>query len=84
LVLTRENPDQPLVVQLCGSLIHEPRYLTAWPQPAPETILVVIVRDMDPAKIARLFDVFTGKLMIDTPDYDAVEQNPLATPGFNP
>ncbi len=83
LVLTTEKPDQPLVLQVSGHIMHQPEYLKKWSPGAEKTALVVIVQDMDPSIIRRIFDSLSGKVSIDTPDFEAIDNNPLSVPGFN-
>lgn len=83
LVQTTEQPTRPMVLQVSGKLIHPVEYLEKWPQETAETVLVVIVQNMDPSLISRVFDSFSGKIAVDTPDFDTIENNPLAIPGFN-
>ena len=47
-----------------------------------ETAVVVIFQNLDPSKIIRAFDSFTGKVAVDTPDFDTLGNNPLSVPGF--
>ena len=60
-----------------------PVRLAAWPEGSDrKTRLVLITQDLDEAYVRELFDAFTGKVMVDRPDRQAMMDNPLAVPGF--
>ncbi|MBE7244542.1 MAG: GTP-binding protein, partial [Actinomycetospora chiangmaiensis] len=44
--------------------------------------LVLILRDLDPAFVRKLWDAFLGRPRVDAPDAAALTDNPLAIPGF--
>ena len=46
--------------------------------------LVVITRDLEEDFVRRLFQAFTDNPQVDMPDRQALENNPLAIPGFKP
>jgi hypothetical protein len=46
--------------------------------------MVLIGSDLDESYVRRLFDAFTGRPSIDTPDREALENNPLSIPGIGP
>ena len=54
----------------------------AWPDDDHRPRLVMIVRDLAPKVIARLFNAFLGVPQVDTPDRAALTDNPLAPPGL--
>ncbi len=83
IVQTVENPDQPVVIHAVQHVFHPPATLPKWPDDDHRTRLVVITRDLDASFVERLFNAFTGKIATDTPDRKALEENPLAVPGFS-
>ncbi|MEC9343667.1 MAG: GTP-binding protein [Pseudomonadota bacterium] len=78
-----EGLDAPLVVHGVQGVFHEPEALDAWPDPDRSTRLVAILQDMDPEFIQRLFAGFAGIARTDTPDRQALAENPLAIPGMD-
>lgn len=78
-----EDPERPLVIHGVGRLIHPPARLPAWPEGPRGARLVLIGMDMDRDHVERLFAAFVGRPMVDTPDRVALEDNPLAVPGFS-
>jgi G3E family GTPase len=81
LVALADAPDRPLVVHGVQHVIHAPVHLEAWPDADHRSRLVLILRDLDPAFVTRLWDAFLGRPRIDAPDAAALTQNPLAIPG---
>ncbi|KQP42497.1 ATP-binding protein [Methylobacterium sp. Leaf104] len=81
LVALADAPDRPLVVHGVQHVIHAPVHLDAWPDGDHRSRLVLILRDLDPAFVARLWDAFLGRPRIDGPDAAALTDNPLAIPG---
>ncbi|PLX38384.1 MAG: GTP-binding protein [Hyphomicrobiales bacterium] len=77
-----EDPDHPVVVHGVQQVFHPPATLAAWPDDDHRTRLVFITRDMPEGFIRRMFDAFTGALAPDTPDPQAMTDNPLAISGF--
>lgn len=84
IVALTDDPDRPVVVHGVQSVFHPPARLPAWPDADHRTRLVLITRDLDKDYVDRLFGAFVGKPQIDTPDRDALENNPLSIPGFTP
>jgi len=78
-----EDPSRPLVLHAVQKLMHPPARLPAWPAGPRGTRLVLITFDMDEDYVRRLFSAFTGRPAVDAPDRAALEQNPLAIPGFS-
>jgi G3E family GTPase len=76
-----EDPERPLVLHGVQKVLHPPARLPAWPDGRRGTRLVLITMDMDEDYIRRLFAAVTGSPMTDTPDRDAIEDNPLAIAG---
>jgi G3E family GTPase len=81
LVALADAPDRPLVVHGVQHVIHAPVHLEAWPDADHRSRLVLILRDLDPAFVTRLWDAFLGRPRIDAPDAAALTHNPLAIPG---
>ncbi|MFG1242878.1 CobW family GTP-binding protein [Xanthobacter versatilis] len=82
IVKVAEEPDAPIVIHAVQHVMHPPARLPAWPDEDHRTRLVMIVRDLDPKVIARLFNAFLGVPQVDTPDRAALTDNPLAPPGL--
>ncbi|TNC15117.1 GTP-binding protein [Methylobacterium terricola] len=81
LVALADDPSRPVVVHGVQHVIHTPATLPAWPDGDTRSRLVLIVRDLDPAFVRRLWDAFLGRPAIDAPDAAALTGNPLAIPG---
>jgi G3E family GTPase len=61
LVCLEENPGQPLVVHAVQAVLHPPVFLDAWPDADQRSRLVLIVDDLDPAIVQRLWAAFLGE-----------------------
>ncbi len=83
IVKLQDDPSAPIVLHGVQHVMHPPTRLPEWPDDDHRTRLVMIVRDLDPAVIRRLFDAFLGIPAIDTPDRAALTDNPLAPPGLS-
>ena len=81
-VKVEEHPAQPLLVQVSGQIVHDFEKHEEWMFENTNTQLVVIAKNTDPKMIQTIFDAFIGNLAIDTPDRNAVMDNPLSIPGF--
>lgn len=79
-----EDPSRPLVVHGVQKLMHPPARLPAWPDEKRGTRLVLIGMDLPDDYVRRLFAAITNRPGIDTPDRQAVADNPLAIAGFRP
>ncbi len=77
-----EDDSGPLLVQMSGQIVHDPVKLDRWPEEIRCTQLVVIGKNLDMSMVNIAFNSFFGIAEIDTPDRDAITQNPLAIPGF--
>jgi G3E family GTPase len=78
-----DQPDRPVVIHGVQSIFHPPHRLQAWPDPADRRSRLVIITDgLDESYVRDLFDAFTGKVAVDRPDRQALEDNPLAVPGM--
>ncbi|CAM5405546.1 GTP-binding protein [Mycolicibacterium aubagnense] len=78
----KEDPERPLVVHGVQKLLHPPARLPAWPDGQRGTRLVLITLDMPEDYVRRLFSALTDRPAIDTPDRDALTNNPLAIAGL--
>jgi G3E family GTPase len=72
LVDIAETPGRPLLVHAVQSVLHPPVRLEAWPDADHESRLVMIVDDLDPALVERLWSAFLGH----RPAVDAVASSP--------
>ncbi|MBN8914252.1 MAG: GTP-binding protein [Rhizobiales bacterium] len=82
IVKLSEEPDTPVVIHAVQHVMHPPARLAGWPDDDHRSRLVMIVRDLDPKVIARLFNAFLGIPQVDMPDRAALTDNPLAPPGM--
>ncbi|MFG1396782.1 CobW family GTP-binding protein [Roseixanthobacter pseudopolyaromaticivorans] len=82
IVKLADDPDAPIVLHGVQHVMHPPTRLPAWPDDDHRTRLVMIVRDLDPAVVRRLFSAFLGVPQVDTPDRAALTDNPLAPAGM--
>ncbi|WP_029004241.1 CobW family GTP-binding protein [Azorhizobium doebereinerae] len=82
IVKLQDDPSAPVVLHGVQHIMHPPTRLPAWPDDDHRTRLVMIVRDLEPAVIQRLFEAFLGVPKVDTPDRAALTDNPLAPPGL--
>lgn len=76
-----EDPARPLVIHGVQKMLHPPARLPAWPDAVRGTRLVLIGIDLPQDYVQRLFSAFVNKPAIDTPDREAMENNPLAIAG---
>ncbi|CAM2937977.1 CobW family GTP-binding protein [Methylobacterium mesophilicum] len=81
IVALADDPEHPIVVHGVQHVFHAPLTLPAWPDPDHTSRLVLILRDLDPAFVQRLWDAFLGRPRVDAPDAAALTDNPLAIPG---
>ncbi|AOO83902.1 CobW family GTP-binding protein [Bosea vaviloviae] len=61
LVNLAEQPGQPLLVHAVQQILHPPLLLEAWPDADHRSRLVLIVRDIDPSVVERLWAAFLGQ-----------------------
>lgn len=79
----KDQPEKPVVVHGVQSIFHPPHRLAAWPDPSDRRSRLVIITDgLEEHYVRDLFDAFTGKVAVDRPDRQALEDNPLAVPGM--
>ncbi len=79
----KDTPDKPVVIHGVQQVFAPPIGLDAWPSDDRHTRVVVIGKGLPEDSIRKLFDAFTGNVAPDTPDRLALEQNPLAVPGYS-
>jgi G3E family GTPase len=77
LICLAEEPERPLVIHGVQHVMHPPLRLDHWPDADRRTRIVLIVRDLEPQSITRLFDAFLGRTSLDQPDRAAIFDNPL-------
>ena len=81
IVALTDDSDRPVVVHGVQHVLHAPITLDAWPDADHRSRLVLIVKDLDPAFVMRIWDAFLGRPAVDAPDRAALVANPLAIPG---
>jgi G3E family GTPase len=72
------DPDRPVVIHGVQHVFHPPVRLDAWPDDDHSTRIVLILKDLAPDFIDRLWAAFANLSRPDTPDAEALTQNPLA------
>lgn len=81
IVKLADDPERPLVLHAVQHVLHPPVRLPEWPDGTRTSRLVFIVDGLPEGFVRSLFDAFTGKPAVDTPDASAMLDNPLAIPG---
>ena len=74
--------ELPVLLQMSGHILHDPVPMREWPNDRVETRLVVIGTDMDLEKVRSAFNSFFEITLIDTPDREALTNNPLSISGY--
>ena len=82
IVQLAEDPDRPVVIHGVQHVFHPPATLDAWPDEDRRTRMVFITKDLPEGFVRKMFEAFSGALRPDTPDSDAMLNNPLAVSGF--
>ncbi|MBD8877549.1 CobW family GTP-binding protein [Roseibium polysiphoniae] len=82
IVQIAEDPDRPVVIHGVQHVFHPPATLEAWPDEDHRTRMVFITNDLPEGFVRRMFEAFSGALLPDTPDPQAMTENPLAVSGF--
>jgi G3E family GTPase len=77
IVKLAETPEQPVVIHGVQHIFHPPATLDAWPDADHRTRLVFIVNGIPARAVEDLFNAFLGLAKADTPDRDALADNPL-------
>lgn len=79
-----ENSSGPLLIQGVGGVLSEPSILPNWPSEDKTTRITVFLENIEADFIQRLFAGFVGTPLIDTPDKQALTDNPLSIVGMTP
>ncbi|PVB62044.1 GTP-binding protein [Labrenzia sp. 011] len=82
IVKLAEDPDRPVVIHGVQHVFHPPATLEAWPDDDHRTRMVFITKDLPEGFVRKMFEAFSGALLPDTPDSQAMTDNPLAVSGF--
>ncbi len=82
IVQLAEDPDRPVVIHGVQHVFHPPATLEAWPDGDRRTRMVFITNDLPEGFVRKMFEAFSGALLPDTPDHQALTDNPLAVSGF--
>jgi len=82
IVQLAEDPERPVVIHGVQHVFHPPATLEAWPDADHRTRMVFITKDLPEGFVRRMFEAFSGALLPDTPDHQALTDNPLAVSGF--
>lgn len=82
IVAIREDIDRPLIIHGVQGHYHPPVQLCGWPDNQLQTRLVFITTKIERAKVENLLRAFFNVPTIDTPDCQAILDNPLAIPGL--
>ena len=77
IVKLAETPTSPVVIHGVQHIFHPAVRLPRWPDGDERTRIVLIMRDLDPDSVERLFDAFLGAGAPDQPDRAALLDNPL-------
>lgn len=76
-----ENKTAPLLLQGVGGILAEPTLMQSWPSKDTSTRITVFLENLEADFIQRLFAGFIGTPLVDTPDKQALTNNPLAISG---
>jgi G3E family GTPase len=82
IVQIAEDPGRPVVIHGVQHVFHPPATLDAWPDADRRTRMVFITKDLPEGFVRKMFEAFSGALRPDTPDSEAMLNNPLAVSGF--
>ncbi len=77
IVRMAEDEDRPVVIHGVQHVVHVPAVLDAWPDNDRRTRMVFIVKDLDRAYVEKLWNAVLGVPGIDSPDAQALANNPL-------
>jgi G3E family GTPase len=80
IVALSDDPDRPVVIHGVQHVFHPPHRLDAWPDADRRTRIVFIVKDLDRRFVEGLYAALIKRPALDTPDAEAVLDNPLAPP----
>lgn len=76
-----ECSNSPLLIQGVGGSLGEPALLDKWPSQDTSTRITIFLEHMEADFVQRLFAGFVGTPLIDTPDKQALTDNPLSILG---
>ncbi len=82
IVQLAEDPDRPVVIHGVQHVFHPPATLEGWPDDDHRTRMVFITKDLPEGFVRKMFEAFSGALLPDTPDQQAMLDNPLSVTGF--
>jgi G3E family GTPase len=77
-VALADDPERPVVIHGVQHVFHPPHRLAAWPDGDRRTRIVFIVKDLDRKFVEGLYAALIHRPAIDTPDAEALTNNPLA------
>ncbi len=78
IVALSDAPERPVVIHGVQHVFHPPHRLDAWPDADRRTRIVFIVKDLDRSFVEGLYAALIRRPAIDTPDAEALTNNPLA------
>lgn len=78
-----EDPERPVVIHGVQQIFHPPATLPAWPDENHSTRMVMITKDLSETFVRKLFNALVGQAAPDTPDQEALDNNPLSVPGHS-
>jgi len=78
IVALSDDLSRPLVIHGVQHVFHPPIRLDAWPDDDHSTRIVFILKDLTVDFVEKLWAAFANIARTDTPDRDALENNPLA------
>jgi len=73
-----DEPERPVVIHGVQHVFHPPHRLEAWPDDDRRTRIVFIVKDLDRQFVEGLYAALIRRPAVDTPDAEALTNNPLA------
>lgn len=82
IVQLADDPDRPVVIHGVQHVFHPPATLEGWPDDDHRTRMVFITKDLPEGFVRKMFEAFSGALLPDTPDPQALLDNPLSVSGF--
>lgn len=77
-VALADDPERPVVIHGVQHVFHPPHRLAAWPDDDRRTRIVFIVKDLDRKFVEGLYAALIHRPALDTPDAEALTNNPLA------
>jgi G3E family GTPase len=78
IVALADRPEEPLLIEGAQHVFHAPRSLGRWPDADRSNRVVIIVDGLPERKIEQLWAALTQVPNVDSPDLDALTENPLA------